>query len=625
MKTFLSKYIKKSAMNKSAVEALENDIAAYNKILHKMVNDSWRAIPSEYKDLSRHMRYVKEFKLSHYMATSLTRVASGILDAGLEALDRDIQAKEHKLKQMNAKVESLQKKYNIMFAMKTSLKERSLARKNGTPIPKFKNRWGKLIIVKVQKDGRMIVTVDTGNLSSRKKKKPPLVFDNEYLFETQFVDPYLRSKRARIGQIKGRIHNTETRLEALKRRKEEKHPSICFGGKQLSRQRQTLWEQQVAKPCAADRRSHVSKKVRTKSTQRKLGRKEAIANHMKRKPAHMQAIRKDWQCKYAKARLHEMVLVGRADLTNGNAVIRYNTETRALTYNIKDFGPVILPHVVFPYGQEFIDQAVAAHRIAVQNKNLPEEQKTPGWEPGPVTWSIKDCGNAFLVKCMVSIPDNKYMNSDFSDGVIAFDMNYDHLAVMNIDKHGGRVSYRVLNFRVTTKSGGQNENAISNALEEVFRWAKAENKPIVMEDIDEIQQSPMYGSKKRNRKISQFAYSKMAELAESKSQRYGICVRKVNPMFTSQIGKLKYMKNLRVSVHCAAAYVIGRRGMDFDEPVPKTMWHLVPEAKLHENGLPKWAGLAKTLKNIRPHVFYSKIDYSSYKTLPLLKKALTKL
>ena len=37
------------------------------------------------------------------------------------------------------------------------------------------------------------------------------------------------------------------------------------------------------------------------------------------------------------------------------------------------------------------------------------------------------------------------------------------------------------------------------------------------------------------------------------------------------LGKVKYMKAYGVSIHCAAAYVIGRRGLGFHERLPKSL------------------------------------------------------
>ena len=55
---------------------------------------------------------------------------------------------------------------------------------------------------------------------------------------------------------------------------------------------------------------------------------------------------------------------------------------------------------------------------------------------------------------------------------------------------------------------------------------------------------------------------------ESKSLKYGIAVTFVNPAYTSQAGKVKYMGRYGMSIHEAASLTIARRGMGFSERLP---------------------------------------------------------
>ena len=45
-------------------------------------------------------------------------------------------------------------------------------------------------------------------------------------------------------------------------------------------------------------------------------------------------------------------------------------------------------------------------------------------------------------------------------------------------------------------------------------------------------------------------------------------VKFVNPAYTSQMGKVKYMSRYGLSIHEAASLVIGRRGMGYKEKMP---------------------------------------------------------
>jgi len=47
--------------------------------------------------------------------------------------------------------------------------------------------------------------------------------------------------------------------------------------------------------------------------------------------------------------------------------------------------------------------------------------------------------------------------------------------------------------------------------------------------------------------------------------REDVAVIFVNPAYTSVIGRLKYAEMFGLNEHQAAAYIIGRRGLGFDE------------------------------------------------------------
>ena len=56
------------------------------------------------------------------------------------------------------------------------------------------------------------------------------------------------------------------------------------------------------------------------------------------------------------------------------------------------------------------------------------------------------------------------------------------------------------------RTSNQISNAISEGLEEIFRYAVAVNKPITIEGIEHPDKCLLYGNKKANRKISEFAH-----------------------------------------------------------------------------------------------------------------------
>jgi hypothetical protein len=75
------------------------------------------------------------------------------------------------------------------------------------------------------------------------------------------------------------------------------------------------------------------------------------------------------------------------------------------------------------------------------------------------------------------------------------------------------------------------------------------------------------GLAKLRRKLHKWAYRR----------RVGVQVIKVNPAYTSIIGKLKYSPMLGIDKDVASAYVIGRRGLGFEEKLPKNYRELLKD------------------------------------------------
>jgi IS605 OrfB family transposase len=71
------------------------------------------------------------------------------------------------------------------------------------------------------------------------------------------------------------------------------------------------------------------------------------------------------------------------------------------------------------------------------------------------------------------------------------------------------------------------------------------------------------------RKQHRFAYRSLLEKIHSLARKRGVEVLEVNPQDTSTIGMLKYAPSLHLSKDVAAAYVIGRRALGFEEKLPK--------------------------------------------------------
>jgi IS605 OrfB family transposase len=220
---------------------------------------------------------------------------------------------------------------------------------------------------------------------------------------------------------------------------------------------------------------------------------------------------------------------------------------------------------------------------------------------------------------MVKLAKNKYVNSYKRNGVIGFDINYDHLAVVEINKHGNLIDKLIIPYDLDGKTSGQAVKILEQVAVDLVNIAKIKKKPLIREDLD-LQDSKAklkYGSKVANKKITQLAYSRLIAAVESRCEKEGVAVFKVNPAFTSQIGKVKYMKAKGLSIHESAAYVIARRGMGYKDKVPPMLLGMLPEKIVVKHHWTHWNYVCRFLKEVKPHYFYGigRIDTNSLNSL----------
>ena len=178
---------------------------------------------------------------------------------------------------------------------------------------------------------------------------------------------------------------------------------------------------------------------------------------------------------------------------------------------------------------------------------------------------LEDHGEYYIFKCIVNEEENQYVNFSKSYGIIGIDCNVAHFAVSNINRKGQLISSHTLDFDIWNKSSNQINKVIEVEAIELVNIAVREDKPIAIEKLDTTTSkvSNRYGNKKANFKMSMFAYNKMISAIKSRAEKMGVAIFEVNPAYTSQIGKMKYMKRFGISIHEAASFVIARKANGF--------------------------------------------------------------
>lgn len=373
-------------------------------------------------------------------------------------------------------------------------------------------------------------------------KKKSLIFFNVYDFENQYLCPEIKNLKNRVKLIKYSIARMERKLKKLQGGFMK---GCVFGTKDLFKKQFTV---------------------------------------DKYKDDHESWLEEWWEARYSSLRIS-----GRLDAKYGNFVFKYDVETKILTFDLPDGTTVKVP-VVFKYGQENVDAALIFQK---------ERRK-------PIAWAIEDCGEYYIFKVTVDVPENPYVNYYKGDGVIGLDMNYDHAALSETDWYGNLINWSTVPYDLDGLTEGQPVKVLEQVAIDIVNIAKLKKKPIVIEDLNTTDSRfrLKYGNKKQNRKITLFAYRTLTNAILARADKEGVAVFKVKPAYTSVAGKLKYMAQKGIPIHIAAALVIARRGMGFKEKVPSVLSAALPEKIRCRHHWAHWAYLQKQVKGIKTHHLY---------------------
>jgi len=166
-------------------------------------------------------------------------------------------------------------------------------------------------------------------------------------------------------------------------------------------------------------------------------------------------------------------------------------------------------------------------------------------------------------------------------GVMGIDINaYPfHLALAYVPTDGNLEKFERIDLReMESKTKNQREHIAWRIARQVVERALESGKAIVVEDLQKVPKGRRGdGLAKLRRKLHKWAYRSVLEKIEVYARRMGIQLIKVNPAYTSIIGKLKYSPMLGIDKDVAGAYVIARRGLGFEEKLPKNYRELLKD------------------------------------------------
>jgi len=168
------------------------------------------------------------------------------------------------------------------------------------------------------------------------------------------------------------------------------------------------------------------------------------------------------------------------------------------------------------------------------------------------------------------------------NGVIGIDINaYPfHLALVHTAKDGNLEKYDRLSLDKLLEGNSEKREYLSwQTAHQVVGIAKRERKALVIENLTRLPKGKRGdGLPKLRQRLQKWVYKGLLQKIEIVAKRSRIQVIKVNPAYTSIIGKLKYAPLYNIDKDTAGAYVIARRGLGFKERLPKNYKQLLKDA-----------------------------------------------
>ena len=260
----------------------------------------------------------------------------------------------------------------------------------------------------------------------------------------------------------------------------------------------------------------------------------------------------DWLKQYRYHREKIMMIPGRRQGKYSINLFKYISDEGILIYRSSS-------------GKEDIPLKVTFH----ENRGLLERcVRLPHNTPGKaVAYAIEDKGEYFIIKAIIEVEEKEYTFKK-ENGVVGIDINKDHIALCETDRHGNMLKFKNIPMPLQNKTTNQRKHIIANSVKQVCDTCMKTEKDLVIESLDftyKKENRMMYANKKSNQTLSEFAYKKITISLRSRCLKDAIAIRKIDPSYTSQIGKDRYTKMKGCNTHMAASYVIARRGMGLKE------------------------------------------------------------
>jgi len=255
--------------------------------------------------------------------------------------------------------------------------------------------------------------------------------------------------------------------------------------------------------------------------------------------------------------------------------------------------------------------------------NIEHAEKTGDWFPYTVRLKLRNGKIYAQFSREEKLPE---VTITKDNGVIGIDINaYPfHLALVHTTKDGNLKKYEKISLdKLLEGSSDKREYLSWQVAHQVVEIAKRERKAIVVENLEKLPKGKRGdGLPKLRQKLQKWIYKALLQKIEIVAKRNGIQVIKVNPAYTSIIGKLKYAPLYNIDKDTAGAYVIARRGLDFKERLAKNYRKLLKDKEFLSYSV---ARVEDRIAKLRKEIGEEKNEYKRNKLRSDLRRLKGKL
>jgi IS605 OrfB family transposase len=345
----------------------------------------------------------------------------------------------------------------------------------------------------------------------------------------KLADAYADIQRVKrdVHQHKRRVRNLEAKLQRAQRHADRS--SICFGSKKLFKGQYHLKE-------------------------------DGFASHA------------EWREAWRRARTATFMIEGSAAMASGNQFARLSLRDDGL-FDLE----LRLPDVLKSLAEETI-KVVGGHllyiaRFSGLRFHRQADELSAALSRGipiSIRFHRDEAGWKIMPTFKAQVPDAK---EDFATGLIGVDLNVGFVSVARADRHGNLVEAFDIPMVTYGKNRHQSDDAVKKVAARLAKYGAQHGLPVVSERLDfDRKKRSLKGDRDARyaRMLSSFVYGRFDAALSAAAARRGVHHSRVNPAYTSIIGRVKFARRYGLSSHQSAALAIARRAMQLGEQPPRS-------------------------------------------------------